>query len=153
MYGILGGTRGQSGPNGKTHPTEIRSPDRAAHSKTQHRLRSPGRWKINVILSRPHTQLEGVGTIWEYLGPNISQKTIHPLLVLCFPDNPTNFTRENRYLLHTPYSTVLLQIAASQEIPRILWNPKVHYRIHNCPPIVSILSQLNPVHNPPHPTS
>jgi hypothetical protein len=38
------------------------------------------------------------------------------------------------------------RFSASQEIPRILWSPKIHSRSHKCPPPFPILNQLDSVH-------
>ena len=40
------------------------------------------------------------------------------------------------------------RFSASQEIPHILWNPNVHYRIHKSPPPIPTPSQINQVHGP-----
>jgi hypothetical protein len=38
--------------------------------------------------------------------------------------------------------------SATQEIHSSLWNPKFHYHTLKSPPLVSILSHMNPVHTP-----
>jgi len=35
---------------------------------------------------------------------------------------------------------------ASQDIPGLSWNPKIHYPVHNNPLLVPVLSQMLPVH-------
>ena len=87
----------------------------------------------------------------------ISVKNVSLALLFGNNGNPhTISTQSDTYILTyllTPQSRVLLEklsgFAANQEIPRILWNPKVHYRTQKHPPPVPILSQHHPVPTTP----
>jgi hypothetical protein len=52
----------------------------------------------------------------------------------------------------TPWSRILLEklkvLSVTQEIFRLLWNPKAHYRVPRIPPPVAILSHIKPIYTP-----
>jgi hypothetical protein len=58
------------------------------------------------------------------------------------------FTYVLTYSMEQSLSWEVNWFSASQEIPRISWNPKVYYFIHTCPPPVSVLNHIIPFHAP-----
>ena len=71
----------------------------------------------------------GNGVDWIYL----TQDWVKWHIILTYSTEQSPSLEANRF-------------SASQEIPRILWNPNIRYRIHECPSSVPILSQLDPAH-------
>jgi hypothetical protein len=67
-------------------------------------------------------------TYWE--ASYFKQEEVLYCILITYSTEHTIFLGVNRF-------------SASQEIPRTLRNPKIHYRIHKCPPPVPILNQMN----------
>ena len=76
---------------------------------------------INIILF--YTRVTEDSTVTWFLSYLLTY-----LLILSMEQNPS--WEANRF-------------STSQEIPLILWNPNVHYRVYKSPPPVSSLSQIN----------
>ena len=85
-----------------------------------------------VIFLRTSREIELEGNYYRLHGNSWYAGGGMTLLTYCMEQSPWETNR----------------FSASQEIPHILWKPKVHYRIHKCPPPVPVLSQLDSVHNP-----
>jgi hypothetical protein len=75
----------------------------------------------------------------------VSHRSVIPLP--CY-NLKTKTNRPTNFMEQSP-SWEANRSSATQEIPFILWNMKLHCRIHKSPPTVSILGQINPVHAPP----
>ena len=124
---------------------------------------------LAVLKSLMQTAEDSLGSRWKRVALRAGGHAVTVWLCVLQCGTTGSHLHEHAIFLHSEHYQLLTYLliysteqspsweanrfSVSQEIPLILWNLKVHYRIHKLPPPVPILSQLDPVHTPPHPTS
>jgi len=81
--------------------------------------------------------------------PEVSSPCSQELAIGPYPEPDESNAQLSNLLTHSVEQSPFLRSLASEEIPRYLCNPKVHYRFHKSSPLAPIMSQTNPVHTLP----